>query len=130
MNHFQVIRIVFLLLLIFSAGVLTGRFTAPKPHFVTVAPGGRVQTAEAVLTMFKRQIPLTAQQEEKFRKLFQELEGEISLYPPLSDERLEIFRRTLPRMKELLSPEQRPALDRYARDIERRFEINRRRRGL
>ena|SRR5687768_5067711 len=130
MNHFQVIRIVFLLVLIFIAGIFTGRLTAPKPKYVVIGPAGRVLSAETALLKFKRQFKLTPEQEESLRKLFEEMEGKVAPYPPFSRERLDIFREYVPRVKAILTPDQYEALDRYVEEGEKAFAAGRRRRRI
>lgn len=129
MNWFQTIRIVFLLLLIFIAGVWTGRFSAPKPQFIVVGQRGKVQTAETALARLKARIPLSAEQELKIRRMFEEMEDEVSKHPPFSAERMEIFRRYMPRVRAVLDPAQYEAFDRHVQDVERRFQSFRRRSG-
>ena len=121
MNFYLVIRVVVLLMLIFAAGFLTGRFTAPR-QYVAVGPRGQIVTADVALSRLKSRIPLTPEQEQSFRKLLEELETEMNRYPPLSPERLERFRSYRPRMEALLTPEQKPAFDRFYQNSEARFE--------
>lgn len=129
MNPQQTIRIVCMLLLIFAAGVLTGRFTAPKQH-VVVGPGGRVLTVDLVLARFKDQVPVTVEEELKLRKVFEEIEIEISKYPPLSAERMAALRAWTPKIKAVLAPQKHEAVDRYTKDVDRRVDVMRRRRGM
>jgi hypothetical protein len=129
-SHIQVIRIVCMLAVIFAAGVVTGRFTAPQKTRVIVGPEGRGPTAKMILDHFKMQVPLTVEEEIKMRRLIEQIETDISRFEPGSKERLEIFHRAVPKMKEILSAEKHAAVDRYAKDLERKVENSRRRRGL
>ena len=131
MNTFQVVRIVFLLVLIFVAGVWTGRFTAPKTQLppVSATARGRSMTAELALERLKADISITPEQELKLRRIFEEIEIEIAKYPPRSMERVEVLRRYAPRMKEALDSRQDAAIDRYVRDVEQKLQATRRRRG-
>jgi hypothetical protein len=130
MNPYQIVRIVALLAVIFVCGLITGRVTAPRPQPVAVSAGGRPLSAEAILTSFKTYIPMTAEEESKMLRYLEGIEAEIASHPVLSQERLELFRRTATDMKGILSADKHAAIDRYAKDMERQFEINRRRRGL
>jgi len=130
MNPYQVVRIVCLLAVIFVAGLVTGRLTAPAPRVVPVNAAGRPLTAEVILSNFKAQIPMTAEEEMKMRRFLETIETEITAHPILSQERLEIFRRTAAKMKETLSADKHAAIDRFVADWERRFEMQRRRRGM
>ena len=119
-----------MLALIFAAGVVTGRFTAPKETRVVTAPPVRGPTAKMILDNFKAQISMTAEEELKMSRFLEQVQIDLAPYEPLSNERLEIFRRSVPKMKEILSADKHAAVDRYAADMERRFEIYRKRRGL
>ena len=130
MNPYQVIRIVCLLAVIFVCGLITGRLTAPSPRIIGVNAAGRPLNADAILAAFKVEIPMSAEEELKMRRYLEEIESDIATHPPLSQERLELFRKTAAKMKETLSADKHAAIDRFAADMERRFEVNRRRRGM
>jgi len=122
MKFFQVIRIAILLAAIFAAGLVTGRVTAPKPHALVLHAGGRVATSDAVLAQLAPRLGLDAEQQRQFAPLMEELAGEISVHPPATSERLQVFRRYFPRMAVLLRPEQKPAFDRYVQDLEAKMD--------
>jgi hypothetical protein len=130
MNPYQVVRIVCLLAVIFVAGLITGRLTAPAPRVIAMNAAGRPLSAELMLASFKAEIPMNAEEELKLRRYLETIEGEMASYPVLSQPRLEIFRRTVVKMKEILSADKHAAVDRLAADMERKFETHRRRRGL
>lgn len=130
MNRAQTIRIIALLLLIFVAGVWTGRFTAPKTEYIVMGPRGQIQLVETALARMKAKIPLSAEQEVRIRAILEEMESAVAGLPPLSNERMEVFRSFTPRFKAELKPEQQETFDRHVKDVERRFENNQRRRGL
>ena len=92
MNPYQVIRIVCLLAVIFVAGLITGRLTAPPPPQIGVNLSGRPLNADTIIASFKTRIPMSAEEELKLRRFLEDLEPEIAAHPPLSQQRLEIFR--------------------------------------
>src|SRR5688572_13896478 len=113
MDQFQYIRIAALLALIFTAGVATGRFTAPKPQVVVVGPGGTVRGTETALERFKSHIALTPSEEDKIRALLEELEPKIKQHEPHSPERLDALKQSIPQFKAILPPEKHAAFDRF-----------------
>jgi hypothetical protein len=122
MKSVQIIRIALLLATIFGAGVVTGRITAPKPPALIVTADGRVATSAQAFARLNAQLDLNPAQQRQFRALFEDMAREMSQLPPMSRERLEVFRRHIPRMEALLRPEQRAAFERYVRDTEQRSE--------
>jgi hypothetical protein len=133
MNALQTIRIAALLAIIFAAGVWTGRLTARKPRqetaYASAGPRGQSMTAELALERFKGQFSLTAEQEVKMRKVFEDIEAEVSKYPPLSKERVDVLRKFAPQMKAALNTNQADEVDRYIRQVEVKAESMRKRRG-
>jgi len=130
MNRLQVIRVAALLVIIFAAGVLTGRFTAPQPQAVYPGgPAGRWMIIDTAVSRMATDVGLTPDEKQKVRKVFEEMEPQMVRHPPLSEERLKIFRDYIPQIKAQLPPEKQAAVDRYFHDVERRFEIARRRRA-
>jgi hypothetical protein len=122
MNWFQTARIAALLAVIFVAGVLTGRFTAPRPQtlYVTTRPGGNI--VDFAVTRLSRQVSLTAEEQQKVRKVFEEMQSDLMRYPPMTLERLNVFRDYVPKIKAQLPAEKHAAVDRYFQDIQRRIE--------
>ena len=118
MKFAQAIRIGLLLALIFAAGVFTGRWTGPKPRTLVLHAGGRMGTSDEALARLTARLSLDAEQQRQFAPLLEEMAGEIARHPPATQERLEVFRRFFPRMLILLHPDQKPAFDRYVRDVE------------
>ena len=123
MNVAQVIRIIALLMVIFAAGVFTGRWTGPKPRTLVLQPGGRLATSDDAVARLTARVGLDVDQQRRFSPLMEEMANEISRLPPATQERLEVFRRYVPRMVVLLRPDQRPAFDRFVADAE--AKINR-----
>ena len=122
MRRTQVIQIVLLLAAIFAAGVATGRLTAPRgPTYVRNA-AGRYVTADLPLERLTRQVGLDAKQQEQLRPLLEETANELVKHPPLSQERLDVLRKSAPRQRALLRPDQYAAFDEMIRETERRFE--------
>ena len=132
MKTSQVIRIAMLLVVIFAAGLATGRMTAPKPRAQVLHAGGRVVTSDGVLARLTAQLELDADQQRQFAPVLEELAGKFALYPPATPERLQEFRLAVPRMAALVHPPQKAAFDRYVRDTEAKMDRmirNRTRRG-
>jgi len=123
------IQIALLLAAIFAAGVATGRFTAPRgPTYVRNAVGKYV-TADRKLEELTRRVGLDAKQREQFRVLLEEIAQEMANHPPASQERLEVFRRSVPRQRALLHPDQHAAFDAMVQETERRYEQVKRRKS-
>ena len=118
----RILRILLLLVVIFAAGLVTGRLTAPRPPTLMLMADGRIATSETMLTRLEQQLHLTPEQERQFRALFEEAAREMSRFAAATPERMEAFKRFVPRMEALLQPEQRADFDRYVRDTERRYE--------
>lgn len=122
MKSAQAIRIGLLLGCIFAAGVITGRLTAPKPPVLVRQADGRFYTIETPLARLKTTLSLTPEQERQMRVLLEEVAKEMSVLPPDSRERLELFRKSVPRMEGLLKADQMPAFRKYVQERERSFE--------
>jgi hypothetical protein len=118
MTASQAIRIGFLLVVIFAAGVFTGRWFNPKPHTLVLQAGGRMGTSDEALARLTARLSLDPAQQLQFAPLLEEMAGELARHPPATQERLEVFRRFFPRMVMLLRPDQKTAFDRYVRDVE------------
>ena len=110
-----------LLLVIFGAGLVTGRMTVAKPHTQVLHAGGRLVTSGEVLARLTAQLELDADQQRKFAPVLEELAGKLARYAPATPERLREFRSVVPRMATLVHPEQKAAFDRYVRDTEARM---------
>ncbi len=83
---------------------------------------GRVVTAESRLNLLTAELGLDAGQQAKFRPLLEDIAGQLARFPPASVERREIFLRYVPKMRELLRPDQFAAFDRYVQQSERRHD--------
>lgn len=130
MKHAQTIRIVALLLVIFVAGVITGRLTAPRPPTLVPTAGGGARTAEMALPKLTGEVGLDAAQQAQLRPLLEEMAEQMARLPPASVERRDVFRAGVPRIRASLRPEQFEAFDRYVERTERAFErVIRRRNG-
>jgi hypothetical protein len=127
MRRAQVIQIALLLVAIFAAGVATGRFTAPNgPTYVRNA-AGRYVTSDAKLEQLTLRLKLDQQQREQFRALLEETAKELAKYPALSQDRLDVFRKSVPKQRALLRTNQYERFDAMVADSERKFEQARRR---
>ena len=122
MNQFQVIRITALLALIFAAGVVTGRLTAPRPPAEIPVAGGRVFLGEAALNQLTLRFGLDPEQQAAFQPLLAEMAEQIAQLPPASEARREVFRSYVPKMRALLKPEQLGAFNRHVQRTERRLD--------
>src|SRR5436190_24389753 len=109
MKASQAIRIALLLVVIFVAGVFTGRWFGPKPRTPVLHTGGRMATSDEALARLTARLSLDAGQQRQFAPLLEELAGELASHPLASQERLNLLRRCFPRMLVLLHPEPKPA---------------------
>ncbi len=119
MNTARILRICLLLALIFVAGVLTGRWTAPRPPILVPSVGGGVRTAEMALARMTAELGLDAEQQARFRPMLEEMAGQLAVLPPRSRERLEVLRQHSPRLRAVLRPEQAAAFDRMLENLTR-----------
>lgn len=113
-----------LLVAIFVAGFFTGRWSVPieseaAPVFTTNEPP---RPTELALRMLSRQVSLDPQQQERIRDVIEDISTEMEVHPHGSRERMEIFQRSVPRMREVLRPDQYAAFDAYVQATTRRFE--------
>jgi hypothetical protein len=129
-NAGQIIRIAFLLMVIFAAGVLTGRWSVARPPTQVLMAGGRIATADTVLVRLTAEVGLDARQQGQFRPVLEELAEKLSRVPPASRERRDLFNSYVPRFRALLHPNQVQSFDRYVTETNRRFDrLIRRRNG-
>jgi hypothetical protein len=129
MKPVQTIRIALALVVIFAAGAVTGRLTAPRPRALVPTADGRFTTSDTAFERLKRHLELSAEQERQFRRLLEEMARQMSKLPPASQERMDVFHRNVPRMEALLKPEQREDFKRYVRESEARWERSTKRRS-
>ncbi|MBM3846473.1 MAG: hypothetical protein FJ405_09335 [Verrucomicrobia bacterium] len=126
----QNIRIAILLMVIFGAGLMTGRWTAPKPSILIPTASGRIAMADEVMSRLRLLLALRPEQERTLSPLVNEISEEVAQLPPASVERVEALRRFWKKMEPLLAPEQKPAFERHVRESEnrmRRMILNRNR---
>jgi hypothetical protein len=129
MKHVQTIRIAVLLAVIFAAGAITGRLTAPRPPTLVAGPAGRVRTAETVLTRLTSELGLDAAQQAQLKPILEDMAENMSRLGPASVERREVFQNHVPRIRALLRSEQLAAFDRLVERTERTYERMIRRRA-
>jgi hypothetical protein len=129
MTRLQAIRIALLLLVIFAAGVVTGRLTAPQPPALVASANGQEALADVAFGRLNKVLNLSPEQERPFRALLEDIAREMAPLPRGSTNRLELFRKSVPRMAALLRPDQQATLKRYARETETRFERQAQRRA-
>jgi hypothetical protein len=114
----QIIRISVALALIFAAGLITGRYTAPGPP-VTLGPGGR--GPDTIMARLTTELELDAGQKAKLKEIIDDLSEQMVSFPPASPERRDLFRSAVPRMRKILRPDQYAAFDRYVESTQKRF---------
>ena len=122
MKTARVIRIILLLAAIFVAGIFTGRWSAPPAPAPASATNEATRTSELALRMLSRQVSLDPQQQERMRSVIEDIATEMEVHPHGSRERMEIFQRSVSRMREVLRPDQYAAFDGYVQTTIRRFE--------
>ncbi len=120
MNTSQVIRIGVALALIFAAGVFTGRYTAPRSPLAVASAGGRTVTTDEVMVRLTAELGLDPDQQSKMRGIVEETSEQVATLPPLSPQRREILRKSIPQIRAVLRPEQYSNLDRFVEMSERR----------
>jgi hypothetical protein len=125
----QSLRISVLLAVIFVAGILTGRFTTPRPPVQFATVSGGVATADMLLTRLTAEIDLTEEQQNRMRPILQKCAQQMAQIPPATRQRLEVFTQSVPRMREVLRPDQYQRFDDYVEQTQRRFGRQIRRRG-
>ncbi len=122
METVRLLRIGLLLGLIFGAGVLTGRWTAPRPPILVPVAGGGVRTADMALARMTAELGLDAEPQAKFKPVLEEMADQLAVLPPRSRERFEVLRQSGPRLRAFLRPDQQAAFDRLLRRTERLVE--------
>ena len=119
------------LVLIFAAGVFAGRYTAPRMPISVAGPGGRTVTTEEVLVRLTAELGLDLEQQDKMRVIVEDTSEQVAILPPLSPQRREVLRKSVPLMRAVLRPEQHANLDRFVELTERRAaRMSRRREAL
>lgn len=124
MKRNQSIRIGLLLVVIFAAGIATGRFGAPKPVPAVQAADGREVTATGQLEVLKKELGLDETQLAQFKSILEDAVVRMSETKIGSPERIALFRENVAKLRALLRPEQQTALDRLVQETERRFRQN------
>jgi hypothetical protein len=125
----QIIRIAVALAIIFAAGVLIGRWTAPsRTPFQMAGTGGKIVTTDSVLALLTAELGLDAGQRTQANAIIEEFAEQMAVLPPASPQRREVFRKCMPRIREILRPDQYNAMDRYVEMAERRWNRQIRRR--
>ncbi|MCX7866472.1 MAG: hypothetical protein N2438_05035 [Limisphaera sp.] len=122
METFRILRISLLLVTIFIAGVLSGRWTAPRPPILVPVAGGGVRTVDMALARMTAELGLDTEQQAKFKPVLEEMAEQLAVLPPRSRQRFEVLQQNSPRLRAILRPEQRVAYDRLLRQAERAVE--------
>lgn len=116
-------------MVIFAAGVLTGRFTVPRFPVQIATPTGGIATSDMILARITGELGLTEEQQAQMRPIIEDSAEKMSQTPPATRQRLEIFTQGVPRMREVLRPDQYERFDRFVELTQRRFERQIRRRS-
>jgi hypothetical protein len=116
------IRIAFLLAVIFIAGTFTGRWSVARPPNQVLMAGGRIATADTALVRLAAEVGLDARQQGQFRPILEELAEKLSRVPPDTRERRDLFDSYVPRFRALLHTNQVQSFDRYVVETDRRFD--------
>jgi len=111
------LRICLLLAAIFAAGVVTGRLSSPKPTPVLMTGQRQAQTPESLAAEFQRRCKLDEEQRQKLVPIFDRMIREMLPYAPLTQERLNIFLKTMDRVRPQLRPEQKEAFEKFVKEI-------------
>src|SRR5690349_6277440 len=85
------------------------------------APGGRTVTSDDVLARLTAELGLDAAQKSKAQALVEEASEQMAVLPAASPQRREVFRKLVPRIREILRPDQYAVLDRMVDMAERRW---------
>ena len=117
MNRARKLRICLLLAAIFAAGVVAGRLSAPKPTPVLMTGQRQAQTPESLAAEFQRRCKLDEEQRQKLVPIFDRMIREMLPYAPLTQERLNIFLKTMERIRPLIRPEQKEAFEKFIKEI-------------
>ncbi len=127
MKAARIIRIALLLVVIFGAGVLTGRWSASPPplgtaHRPAAAASDVTQAAEDALRRLSWHVRLDSPQQDRLRVIVTGVAEEMVLHPRGSRERWQLFEAAVPRMRAELRSDQLADFDRYVELTTRRFE--------
>ncbi|MEW6157729.1 MAG: hypothetical protein AB1813_09865 [Verrucomicrobiota bacterium] len=121
MKRAQLIRIVLLLLIIFAAGFFVGRLTSPRSAIGAAASAFPSTPAESMIGRLALQVGITPEQHALMEPIAAELAAELLKAPPDSIERVEIFRKYVPKLRSCLRPDQFHRFDRAVAKAESRF---------
>jgi hypothetical protein len=118
MKDLRAIKIGFMLAGIFALGIVTGRLTAPRPPAepVIVSAQGRVLTARIFAVWLREAAELDNEQEEQMLPILRDMVIEMQPSAPLTAARLDIFLKTMAKIRPLLRPGQASAFDRFVKE--------------
>ena len=117
MTKARIIRICLLLAAIFAAGVVTGRLSMPKATPVLITGRGHAQTPESLANEIQRRVGLDDMQRQKVIPILDRMIRQMLPYAPLTQERLNIFLKTMEQVRQHIRPEQMKAFDRFVNEI-------------
>jgi hypothetical protein len=115
MADLRVIRICLMLAGIFTAGVLTGRWTAPQAQPAPAMPGprGGMYTPVNFAAEMGRRIGISQEQQDQIVLILRKMVREMQAYPPRTPPRREIFLRTMESVRPLIHTNQMEAFDKF-----------------
>ena len=92
-------------------------------------PKGRTVTSDDILAHLTAELGLDAGQKAKVQPVIEEASEQMAVLPPGTPQRRDVFRKCIPRIREVLRPDQYPVLERFVEMAERRWARMIRRRG-
>jgi len=118
----QILRISALLAVIFASGILVGRYTKPEPEHVLIEPSSHGTRVENAVEIMSQRFGFGAEKEAGFQELMERMDREMNVYPPLSEERREVWRRHLPEMRSFIPEDKMQAFEDQVKRTERRLQ--------
>lgn len=113
MERSRILRIVFMILCIFAAGIGIGRFFIPPPDLNVKVSGmeGREISPRTIVAYYDSKIHLTPEQKRAFGRTAADFVRELATTQPRTQERFDLFHRCYPKLREHLRPDQHAAFD-------------------
>jgi hypothetical protein len=119
---FQLIRIAALLAVIFAAGIVIGRYTAPEPDPLVISPAPRQAKIDSAVRIMAREYEFDEEKEAEFRKLMERMEEAMRSLDRATAERRDEWRRFLPEIRSFVPEHLMDKFDAQTQRTERRME--------